>query len=68
MLESLEKNDDTFKELSVDAEKLEYLSSAGIRVLMMAAKKFEKVTVHHTSDAIKEIFAGSDCDHQISVD
>ena len=36
LLEVLEKNGDGFEELSVEAERLEYLSSAGLRVLLMA--------------------------------
>ena len=68
LLEALEKNGDGFDELSVDAEKLEYLSSAGLRVFLIASKKFGKVSVHNASDAVKEIFAASDSDRQISVE
>ena len=68
LLEALEKNGDGFDELSVDAEKLEYLSSAGLRVFLIASKKFGKVSVHNASDAVKEIFAASDSDQQISVE
>ena len=68
LLEVLEKNGDGFEELSVEAERLEYLSSAGLRVLMMASKKFGKMSIHHASDAVKKIFADSGFDQQISVE
>jgi anti-sigma B factor antagonist len=68
LLEVLEKNGDGFEELSVEAERLEYLSSAGIRVLLMASKKFGKMSIRHASDAVKKIFADSGFDQQISVE
>lgn len=68
LLEVLEKNGDGFEELSVEAERLEYLSSAGLRVLMMASKKFGKMSIRHASDAVKKIFADSGFDQQISVE
>ena len=68
LLEVLEKNGDGFEELSVEAERLEYLSSAGLRVLLMASKKFGKMSIRHASDAVKKIFADSGFDQQISVE
>ena len=68
LLEVLEKNGNGFEELIVDAEKLEYLSSAGLRVLLIASKKFGKVSLHHASAAVKKIFAASGFDQQISVE
>ena len=68
LLEVLEKNGDGFEELSVEAERLEYLSSAGLRVLSMASKKFGKMSIRHASDAVKKIFADSGFDQQISVE
>ena len=68
LLEVLEKNGDGFEELRVEADRLEYLSSAGIRVLLMASKKFGKMSIRHASDAVKKIFADSGFDQQISVE
>ena len=66
-LEAELKNLEGVTELKFDLAGLEYLSSAGLRVFLIASKKFGKVSVHNASDAVKEIFAASDSDQQISV-
>ena len=46
-------------ELNLDFEKLEYLSSAGLRVLLAAQKtmnKQGKMTIRHVNDTIHEVF------------
>ena len=46
-------------ELIFDLEKLEYISSAGLRVLLTAQKTMNaqgSMVLHNTSDDIKEIF------------
>ena len=59
---------DTLK-LTLDFADLEYISSAGLRVLLMAVKKLgaDSVTVCNTSDAVKEIFETTGFDQLITV-
>ena len=47
------------KELKLDFEKLEYISSAGLRVLLATQKVMNQqgqMTILHVSDVIREIF------------
>ena len=46
-------------ELRIDFEKLDYISSAGLRVLLSAQKQMTKqgtMTLHHVNQTIMEIF------------
>ena len=50
---------DGVTELDMDFEKLEYLSSAGLRVLLAAQKVMNKqgrMTIHHVNETIHEVF------------
>ena len=50
---------DGVTELDMDFEKLEYLSSAGLRVLLAAQKVMNrqgKMTLHHVNETIREVF------------
>ena len=56
---ALKESLDGVKELILDFDKLEYISSAGLRVLLSAQKTMSKqggMKVIHVSDLIKEIF------------
>ena len=53
--------------LTLDFSKLEYISSAGLRVLLMAVKKAGQGTVINASDAVKEIFETTGFDQIIDV-
>lgn len=47
------------KKLILDFEKLEYLSSAGLRVLLSAQKVMNKqgeMVIHHVNETVMEIF------------
>lgn len=48
------------KDLQIDMEQLEYVSSAGLRVLLSASKKLKaaggNMSVWHANDDIKEVF------------
>ena len=57
--ESLRESMEGIKELILDFEKLEYISSAGLRVLLSAQKNMAKqgsMKLIHVSDVIMEIF------------
>ena len=50
---------DGITELDLDFEKLEYLSSAGLRVLLAAQKTMNKqgtMVIHHVNETIREVF------------
>ena len=58
-LEAELKASDGITELELDFEKLEYLSSAGLRVLLAAQKvmnKQGKMVIHHVNETILEVF------------
>lgn len=68
LLEILEQNCAGLKEMKLDAKDLEYISSAGLRVLLMAVKKLGKVMVFNTLEAVKEIFEATGFDQMMSVE
>ncbi|MDM8289005.1 STAS domain-containing protein [Slackia piriformis] len=47
---------DQATELTFDFDGLEYVSSAGLRVLMVAYKQYGAITVEHACDEIREVF------------
>lgn len=60
-LEDVIKNDlDKVQSLVFDLAKLEYLSSAGLRVLLVAQKMMNKkghMVIRHPNESVKEIFS-----------
>lgn len=69
LLEVLDANCDGASELRMDAKGLEYISSAGLRVLMMALKRMGEgsVTVLNATDGVREIFETTGFDEFINV-
>lgn len=70
LLEVFENNCEGIMRVRIDAEKLEYISSAGLRVLMMAVKKLGQasVTVINASEPVREIFGTTGFDRMIAVE
>lgn len=60
-----------FDSLILDFEKLEYISSAGLRVLIMTQKKLQPqsipFTIINTPDMIKDIISVSGLDNILNV-
>lgn len=59
LMEFLQKEMHDLKELELDFEKVEYISSAGLRVLLFAQKTMSsqgKMVVSHVNDDVKEVF------------
>lgn len=57
--EELKGSMDGITELNMDFEKLEYLSSAGLRVILAAQKtmnKQGKMVIRHVNETIREVF------------
>ena len=63
-------NDVKGKDIIIDCTDLEYISSAGLRVLLMAVKKLGNgsVTVINASEPVKEIFETTGFDQMIAVE
>lgn len=70
LLEVFEEHHEGVKAMCLDAEKLEYISSAGLRVLMMAVKALGpgSVTMKNTSPSVKEIMETTGFDQMINVE
>lgn len=68
LMEVLEENGEGAKEFRLDATKLQYISSAGLRVLLKAVKKTGRVTVANASDAVKEIFETTGFDQMVTLE
>ena len=69
LLEVFENNYEGISKVQVDAERLEYISSAGLRVLMMAVKKLGQgsVILVNTSQPVKDIFETTGFDRVINI-
>ena len=58
LLEVFDKNYDGIKRIVIDGTELQYVSSAGLRVMLMAVKRLGdgSVSIDNASDEVKEIF------------
>jgi len=58
--ETLEQDEEDITELNLDMENLEYISSAGLRVLLAATKKMKAkggtMTLYHAKEEVMEVF------------
>ncbi|MCR5675320.1 MAG: STAS domain-containing protein [Lachnospiraceae bacterium] len=70
LLEVLDSNSEGVNAVRIDADNLEYISSAGLRVLLMAMKKHGggSVSVYGASDPVKEIFETTGFDQMIRIE
>lgn len=70
LMEVFDKNFENVKSITVLADELEYISSAGLRVLMIAVKKLGEgsVKVIGANEAVKEIFETTGFDQMIIVE
>ena len=61
LLEVFDKNYDGINKIVIDGTDLQYISSAGLRVMLMAVKRLgeETVVIEHTNDSVREIFETS---------
>lgn len=69
--ESLKDSIDETKELILDLENLEYMSSAGLRVLLSAQKQMSQqgsMKVINVNDTIKEIFEVTGFDSILTIE
>ena len=69
LLEAFEEYFDQVTRIEVDATSLTYISSAGLRVLMMASKRLGMgaVEVLHATATVREIFSSTGFDQMIDV-
>ena len=69
-LESVLNEITTEDEVILDFEKLEYISSAGLRVLLLAHKNFAKksgMTVKNVCDAVMDVFKVTGFDDVLTI-
>ena len=69
--EELKNSLEGVAELTLDFEKLDYISSAGLRVLLKAQKKMNTVgsmKVTHVNDAIMEVFTITGFDSILTIE
>lgn len=69
LLEVFQKNYDNIESIEIDAHELEYISSAGLRVLKMAVKKLgqHNVRIANMSPAVSRIFDMTGFDNVIEI-
>ena len=68
LLEIIEAADSDITSLIINAANLEYISSAGLRVLLIGVKKIGEVKVINASEGVKDIFAVTGFDNMMQVE
>lgn len=71
LLKAVKEETEGVKDLRFDLEKLEYISSAGLRVLLAAYKKMQEVdgemTVSNAGEDVREVFKITGFDRALGI-
>ena len=62
------KNDNAGKHIVIDADKLEYISSAGLRVILRLRKEVPKLAIINVAGDVYEIFDMTGCTDMVTIE
>lgn len=67
LADASEELDESIKELELDFEKLEYISSSGVRQVVALYKRMERLTITHVSEEIRDVFRMTGLDKRLNI-